>query len=86
MSNTKITIYSTPICGYCRLLKEFLNQHQVNYKDIDVSMDEKAQEEMVTKSKQMGVPVTVIEKDGQEEILVGFEKEKISQLLNIQNN
>lgn len=57
----------------------FLKQNNVSFKEIDVSKDNKAQEEMITKSGQMGVPV--VEIDGQ--IIVGFDKEKISEILKL---
>lgn len=75
----KVRIFSTPACVYCNTLKKFLSEHNVPYEDIDVSKDKAALEEMVQKSGQMGVPVTDI--DG--EFVVGFYKDKISQLLNI---
>lgn len=78
-SQTKILVFSTPSCPYCLTLKEFLKENNIEFEDIDVSEDEKAQAEMIEKSGQMGVPV--IEIDGQ--IVVGFDKEKISKLLNI---
>lgn len=74
-----IKVYSTKMCAYCVTLKQFLSQHNIEFENIDVSNDQKAQEEMIKKSGQMGVPV--IDIDG--EIIVGFDKEKISQLLNI---
>lgn len=74
-----VKVYSTPTCPYCVTLKTFLEGHGIVFEDIDVSQDEKAREEMIKKSKQMGVPVVDI--DGQ--IIVGFDKEKISQLLSI---
>ena len=74
-----VKIFSTPTCVYCITLKKFLKEHNIEYEDIDVAQDKKALEEMVQKSGQMGVPVTEI--DGQ--IVVGFNKEKISELLNI---
>ncbi|MDD5638862.1 MAG: glutaredoxin family protein [Candidatus Pacebacteria bacterium] len=75
----KIKIYSTPYCPYCVTLKNFLKQHNIEFEDIDVSENESALQEMVEKSKQMGVPV--IDING--EIIVGFDKERISKLLNI---
>lgn len=75
----KIIVYSTPACPYCLTLKEFLKQHNIEFEEIDVSKDKKAREEMIKKSGQMGVPV--VEIDG--EIVVGFDKEKISKLLKI---
>jgi len=74
-----IKVFSTPTCVYCYTLKEFLKENNIEFGEIDVSEDKKAQEEMIQKSGQIGVPV--IEIDGQ--IVVGFDKEKISQLLNI---
>jgi len=74
-----IKVFSAPGCPYCLTLKEFLKQHDIEFEDIDVSKDENALKEMIEKSGQMGVPV--IEIDG--EIVVGFDKEKISELLNI---
>jgi glutaredoxin-like YruB-family protein len=77
-----VKVYSTPLCPYCFTLKEFLKEHQIEFEDIDVSQDEKAREEMIKKSGQMGVPV--IEINGQ--IIVGFDKEKICQLLKIKKS
>jgi len=57
-----------------------LKEKGIEFKDIDVGRDLKAQEEMIDKSGQMGVPVTDI--DGQ--IVVGFDKEKICKLLKIE--
>ena len=77
----KIKIYSTPACPYCVTLKEFLKEKGFEYEDIDVSQNQSMVDEMVEKSGQMGVPVVDI--DGK--IIVGFDKEKISEVLKIEN-
>jgi len=77
----KIRIFSTPTCPYCITLKEYLKDKGFDFEDIDVSQDEKAREEMVEKTGQMGVPV--VEIDGK--IIIGFDKEKISELLKIKD-
>jgi len=74
-----IKIYSTPSCPYCHMLKQYLGEKGFKYEDIDVAADQKAREDMVEKSGQMGVPVSDI--DG--EIVVGFNKEKVNELLGI---
>lgn len=74
-----VKVYSTPSCSYCVTLKQFLKENSIEFEDIDVSKDELAQQEMIKRSGQMGVPVVDI--DG--EIVIGFDKEKISELLNI---
>lgn len=75
----KITIYTTPTCMYCKMTKAFFKEKNVTYEERDVSVDAKARDEMIAKSNQMGVPV--IDVDGQ--ITVGFDKERLQQLIGI---
>lgn len=80
---TKVKIYSTPTCPYCVMAKEFFEENKIEYSDINVAEDRKAAEEMVKKTDQMSVPVIIIDKDGKEEIVIGFNKEKLTELLEI---
>ncbi len=75
----KVIIYSTPTCPYCIRAKQFLKENNIDYLDFDVSGDQQKAEEMIQKSGQMGVPVLDI--DG--EIIIGFDKEKITQALGL---
>ena len=75
----KVIIYTTPQCVYCKMAKEFFRAKNVSYEEKDVASDAEAREEMIKKSEQMGVPV--IEIGG--EIVIGFDKERLSELLNI---
>lgn len=74
-----VKVYSTPTCVYCKTLKGYLTKNNIVFEDIDVSKDEKQLQEMIKSSGQMGVPVMDI--DG--EIITGFDKVKIDQLLKI---
>ncbi|KKP97764.1 MAG: glutaredoxin [Parcubacteria group bacterium GW2011_GWD2_38_12] len=74
-----IKIYSTPTCIYCKYAKEFFKKNNIEYTDLNVAEDEKAREEMISKSQQMGVPV--IDIDGK--LVVGFDQRKIEELLNL---
>ncbi len=74
-----ITVYSTPTCPFCLQLKKYLDEQKIEYANIDVSSSQEKAQEMIQKSGQMGVPVTEI--DGQ--IVIGFDKEKLNELLNI---
>ena len=74
-----IILYSTPSCIFCHKAKEFFKEHNIEYTNKDVASDSQALDEMVKKSGQLGVPV--IDIDGQ--IIVGFDRKKISELLNI---
>ncbi len=59
--------------------KSYLRSHQVTFSEIDVSRDEKMAAQMVQRSGQQGVPQTNI--DGQ--IIIGFDRTRIDQLLKI---
>jgi len=79
----EVTIYSTPTCGYCTMAKDFLREKGVEFTDIDVSVDQQKAQEMVEKTGQMGVPVIVVNKDGQEEVIVGFDQVQLTNLLGL---
>jgi len=75
----KVLVYSTPTCPYCIRAKQFLKDNNIEFEDIDVSVNQAKAQEMVDKSGQMGVPVLDIEG----EIIVGFDREKIKSALGI---
>ena len=74
-----VKVYSTPTCPWCIRTKQFLKDSNIAFEDIDVGKDEKAAEEMVAKSGQMGVPVLDIEGV----IIVGYDLGKIRNTLGI---
>ncbi len=81
MPDTKpeVTIYSTPSCHFCHMAKEFFKEKNVPYTEYDVAGNVEKRKEMIEKSGQMGVPVIIIGDD----LIVGFNKPKISELLGI---
>lgn len=72
-----IEIYSTPICAYCKLAKQFFNKNGYAYTEYDVASDPEKRKELIEKSGQMGVPVIVI--DGT--VVVGFDEDKLRAIL-----
>ncbi|MEK7585843.1 MAG: glutaredoxin domain-containing protein [Patescibacteria group bacterium] len=74
-----VTIYSTPTCHFCHMAKDFFKENNVSFEDFDVAADMEKRKEMISKSGQMGVPVILIG----DELIVGFNKPKISGLLGI---
>jgi len=59
------------------MTKKFLEERKTPYEEKDVTTDEKALQEMIQKSGQLGVPV--IDIDGK--IIVGFDRAQLSKLL-----
>ena len=76
----RVTVYSTPTCSWCNTLKSYLRQNRIRFTDIDVSRDQNAAQQMTRRSGQQGVPQTDINGT----MIVGFDKKKINELLEIQ--
>ena len=74
-----VTIYSTPTCHFCQMAKEFFKENNVEYTDYDVSTDMEKRKDMIEKSGQMGDPVIFVD----DEMMVGFDKGKLSSALGI---
>ncbi len=74
-----VTVFSTPTCPWCARLKAYLRQHNIPFKDVDVSRDTKAAQDMVRRSGQIGVPQAWI--DGQ--VVVGFDRRRVDALLGL---
>ncbi|PJE77169.1 NrdH-redoxin [Candidatus Uhrbacteria bacterium CG10_big_fil_rev_8_21_14_0_10_48_16] len=72
-----VIVYSTPTCPFCKKVKSYLQEHQIEFTDIDVMGDQEQAAEMIKKSGQMGVPV--IDVDG--EIVIGFDEKKLKELI-----
>lgn len=77
----EVKVYTTATCVYCRALKKFLEEKGVKYTEAAVDQDQAALQEMVGLSGQMGVPFTVVSGQGQREGVLGFDPERLSQLL-----
>lgn len=74
-----VKIYSTPTCPWCIRTKKFLKDNNIPFEDMDVASDEKAAQEMIQKTGQMGVPVLDIEGT----IIVGYDVDKVKETLGI---
>ena len=80
-----ITIYSTPACGFCKMLKAFLQSQSISYADRDVTKDDKALGEMEQLVPgNMSVPVVVFNKGmPDQEIQVGYDQGKVEKALGL---
>ena len=78
----KITVYSTATCGYCHMLKDWLDDNKLKFTEKRVDTDYDSAREMMLKSGQMGVPFTVIvDKDGNEQKVLGFDVQRLKTVL-----
>lgn len=84
MAAKNITIYSTATCGFCKMLKSYLDSKNITYNVKAADEDQAIAKELYEKSGQLGVPFTVIEKeDGSEEGVLGFDRARIDSVLGL---
>jgi len=72
-----VVVYTTPTCGYCHQVKQYLSQRGLTFTERDVAADPQAAAEMVRLSGQRGVPVIVMDS----QVVVGFDRPRLDQLL-----
>lgn len=78
----KVTVYSTKTCGYCNMLKSWLDDKSIEYTNYNVEENPYAAQMMVSMSGQMGVPFSTIERDdGQVEKILGFDRPRFEAAL-----
>ncbi|KKQ93595.1 MAG: Glutaredoxin [Candidatus Woesebacteria bacterium GW2011_GWB1_39_10b] len=81
----QVTVYSTTTCPYCKMLKDYLDEHKTVFIEKLVDQDDSAREEMMKASGGfLGVPFTVIVKDdGSKDTIIGFDKNRVNEILGI---
>ncbi|PIQ77660.1 NrdH-redoxin [Candidatus Peregrinibacteria bacterium CG11_big_fil_rev_8_21_14_0_20_46_8] len=80
-----ITIYKTPTCGFCKMLKAFLDSQSIEYVQRDVVESSDARDDLFELVPgNMSVPVIVLNKGKKDqEILIGFDQEKLEAALGL---
>ena len=80
MADKEVVVYSTPTWPFCAKVKEYLSENNISFQEHNVAVDRKAAEEMMEKTKQMGVPVIIID---DKDIVIGFNQPVLKKLLNL---
>ena len=66
------------------MLKDWLTEKKIPFTDLNVAADPSKGMEMIQKTGQMGVPVSIIVfDDGKEEIVLGFDQNRIAKILGL---
>jgi glutaredoxin 3 len=67
---SRVTVYTTEPCGFCRVAKTLLNSRRIPFEEINLSKDPAGRAELVERTGMMTFPVVVI--DG--ETIGGFQE------------
>ncbi len=82
----KITVYSTKTCGYCTMLKKWLDEKGIEYTIYYVDENPIAADYMFHISGQRSVPFSTVEKDdGKVVNIFGFNRIKFNEAMGIKN-
>lgn len=75
----KVIMFTTPSCSFCNSAKRYFREKNIKFKEVDVSRDHKAAQDMQRRAGTTGVPVILVNNRP----IVGFDKPKINRMLNI---
>jgi glutaredoxin len=78
VKSKRIRLFIKPYCGWCHKAVRWLDEHNVDYEQVDVIADEAAFDEMIRLSGQDLAPV--IDVDG--EVLADFGPDQLADFLN----
>jgi len=77
--DVKVTVYTAPGCVYCNMAKKFFMDHDILFKEVDVSEDVSARENIEEETHQSGVPVIEVG----DHVFVGFDRKALEEVLEI---
>jgi len=63
-------------------VKEYLSKNKIAFREYNVAVDRDAAKEMIEKTRQMGVPVVIID---DKDIVIGFDQTKLNELFDIKS-
>jgi len=75
-----VTVYTAPGCAYCLFVESFLKRNSIPFKEIDISKNKAAKEQMIRVSGQENVPVVEIG----DVVIVGYDLRKMKDALGVE--
>lgn len=75
----KVTIYTTPVCAYCKMAKEYFKSKNLQYEEIGLVGNLEAQQLVMSKAGMVAAPI--LEINGK--FIVGFDRVKINEALGL---
>jgi len=73
-----VTVYTTPTCPYCVMVKKFLTEKQIPFQEVDLTRSPESVDKVMRATGQLGVPQTEI--NGQ--WVIGYDPSRILSIVN----
>lgn len=74
-----ITVFSRKGCMKCMMTKRFLNEHNLDFKEVDVDEDEAA----MARLRKLGAKSLPVVEDSNKVVCSGFDQEKMKKALSL---
>ncbi|WP_053218714.1 glutaredoxin family protein [Virgibacillus senegalensis] len=78
----QVIIYSQETCSPCHAEKEWLKDNKIEFEDRDIRRNSEYMNEVMALGAS-ATPVTVIKEADEQEVVMGFDKERLSVLLGV---
>lgn len=75
----EVLVYSAEWCPWCQRTKQFLKENNIKFKEINVDAHPNAAHELMEKTGQLGIPVTIV--DGKP--IIGFNVPELKKALKL---
>ncbi len=81
----KVFLYTLSTCGWCRMTKKFLKEHDVDHEYVDVDQcdwkeREAAQDDMLARGGDLSFPFIIVD---EKTLIQGFNEKKIAEVLDL---
>ena len=73
-----VKIFTSPTCPWCKKAKDYLSNAGIEFKEVDVTKDASAVDELVKVSGVRSIPVTTCGTD----VLVGYDPGRLDSIIN----
>ncbi|MFC0270715.1 glutaredoxin family protein [Metabacillus herbersteinensis] len=77
--NKSVIIYTQPECPPCKIVKQFLNHHQVPFQEVDITKNEQARNKLIHEIKSSSTPTVTVDS----EVVAGFDLARLEKLLEL---
>jgi glutaredoxin len=78
----KVIIYTQQTCPPCHAEKIWLKENGIEFEDRDIRKDDQYLQELISLGA-AATPATVIKDESSEKVVLGFDQEKLAELLGI---
>jgi glutaredoxin len=81
----KVLVYALSTCAWCKMTKQFLKDHEVEFEYVDVDLcspedHEKIRKEITKKGGEISYPTLIVD---DKTLITGFRKDKITEALQL---